>query len=46
MSRSCYYERDRVELFSQGDLFRDVPLAYPLPADELVARRAVVAAGS
>ena len=28
-----YYERDRVELFSQGDLFRDVPLAYPLPAD-------------
>jgi hypothetical protein len=31
-----YYERDRVELFSQGDLFRDVPLAYPLPADELV----------
>jgi hypothetical protein len=31
-----YYERDRIELFSQGDLFRDVPLAYPLPADELV----------
>jgi hypothetical protein len=31
-----YYERDRVELFSQGDLFRDVPLAYPLPAHELV----------
>jgi hypothetical protein len=31
-----YYEHDRVELFSQGDLFRDVPLAYPLPADELV----------
>ena len=27
-----YYERDRVELFSQGDLFRDVPLAYPLYA--------------
>lgn len=21
-----YYERDRVELFSQGNLFRDVPL--------------------
>jgi hypothetical protein len=21
-----HYERDRVELFSQGDLFRDVPL--------------------
>ena len=32
----AYYEHDRVELFSQGDLFRDVPLAYPLPADELV----------
>jgi hypothetical protein len=31
-----YYERDRVELFSQGDLFRDVPLAYPLPATELL----------
>src|SRR5882762_4312875 len=31
-----YYERDRVELFSQGDVFRDVPLAYPLPAEELV----------
>jgi hypothetical protein len=31
-----YYERDRIELFSQGDLFRDVPLAHPLPADELV----------
>jgi hypothetical protein len=31
-----YYERDRVELLSQGDLFRDVPLAYPLPAEELV----------
>lgn len=31
-----YYERDRVELFSQGDLFRDVPLAYPSPAEELI----------
>jgi hypothetical protein len=31
-----YYVRERVELFSQGDLFRDVPLAYPMPADELV----------
>lgn len=31
-----YYERERVELLSQGDLFRDVPLAYPMPADELV----------
>ena len=38
-SDADYYERDRVELFSQGDLFRDVPLAYPLPADELAGRR-------
>jgi hypothetical protein len=35
-SDADYYERDRLELFSQGDLFRDVPLAYPLPAEELV----------
>ena len=35
-----YYERDRVELFSQGDLFRDVPLASPLPEDELVVDEA------
>jgi hypothetical protein len=35
-SDADYYERDRVELFCQGDLFRDVPLAYPLPATELV----------
>jgi hypothetical protein len=35
-----YYERDRVELFSQGDLFRDVPLAYPSPADELLVDEA------
>ncbi len=35
-SDADYYERERVELFSQGDLFRDVPLAYPLPADVLV----------
>src|SRR5881392_3380217 len=39
-SDADYYERDRVELFSQGDLFRDVPLAYPLPADELVVDEA------
>jgi hypothetical protein len=30
-----YYE-SRLELFSQGDLFRDVPLAYPSPADSIV----------
>ena len=35
-----YYERDRVELFSQGDLFRDVPLAYPSPAHELLVDEA------
>jgi hypothetical protein len=35
-SDADYYESHRVELFSQGDLFRDVPLAYPLPAAELV----------
>jgi hypothetical protein len=35
-SDADYYERDRVELFSQGDLFRGVPLPYPLPADELI----------
>jgi hypothetical protein len=40
-----YYERDRVELFSQGDLFRDVPLAYPLPADELVVDESEGAGG-
>jgi hypothetical protein len=39
-----YYERDRVELFSQGDLFRDVPRAYPLPADELTSTRRTEAA--
>ncbi len=35
-SDADYYERDRVELFSQGDLFRDMPLAYPMPATELL----------
>lgn len=30
-----YYET-RLELFSQGDIFRDVPLAYPMPAGELL----------
>lgn len=39
-SDTDYYERDRVELVSQGDLFRDVPLAYPLPADELLVDEA------
>lgn len=32
----AYFEHQRTELFSQGDIFRDVPLAYPNPADELV----------
>jgi hypothetical protein len=31
-----YYERERVSLFSQGDLFRDVPLDYPTPPREIV----------
>ncbi|HEX5585392.1 hypothetical protein [Gaiella sp.] len=39
-SDADYYERDRVELVSQGDLFRDVPLAYPMPADELLVDEA------
>jgi hypothetical protein len=39
-SDADYYERDRVELVSKGDLFRDVPLAYPLPADELLVEEA------
>jgi hypothetical protein len=29
-----YYERDRTELFSQGDVFRDVPLGYPTMLEE------------
>jgi hypothetical protein len=29
-----YYER-RTELLSQGDIFADVPLAYPMPAGEI-----------
>jgi hypothetical protein len=32
---SAYYEL-RAERFSQGDIFRDVPLAYPVPAQEIV----------
>jgi len=30
-----YYDHDRTELFSQGDIFRDVPLAYPAVLGEL-----------
>lgn len=30
-----YYE-SRLELFSQEDIFHDVPLAYPLPAEEIL----------
>jgi hypothetical protein len=30
-----YYER-RLEFLSQGDIFRDVPLAYPFPPGEIV----------
>jgi hypothetical protein len=32
---ASYYE-ERLELLSQGDIFFDVPLAYPMPARELV----------
>jgi len=31
-----YYERERVPLLSQGDIFRDVALAYPSPAGEII----------
>jgi hypothetical protein len=31
----AYYEK-RLELLSQGDIFEDVPLAYPTPATEIV----------
>lgn len=32
---SRYFEQ-RTELFSQGDIFVDVPLAYPMPAGEVM----------
>jgi hypothetical protein len=32
--RAEYYE-SRTDLYSQGDIFRDVPLAYPTPAAEI-----------
>lgn len=35
-----YYER-RNDLLSQGDLFVDVPLAYPTPADEIATEDGV-----
>ncbi len=31
-----YYEQERIPLLSQGDIFRDVPLAYPSPAEQLL----------
>jgi hypothetical protein len=34
-SDGAYYEQ-RIQELSQGDVFRDVPLAYPLPAVEIV----------
>lgn len=40
-----YYET-RLELLSQGDLFRDVPLAYPSPADEIVSAEDEETAGA
>lgn len=33
---SDYFQFDRTELLSQGDIFRDVPLAYPTPAREIL----------
>lgn len=32
---NSYYER-RLELLSQGDIFRDIPLAYPFPTGQIV----------
>jgi hypothetical protein len=32
-----YYEPESTDLFSQGDIFRDVPLAYPTVLGELRA---------
>ena len=32
--KTGYYET-RIDLFSQGDIFHDVPLAYPTPAGEI-----------
>src|SRR2546430_347063 len=34
-TEDSYYE-GRIPLLSQGDIFRDVPLAYPSPAREIV----------
>lgn len=33
---TAYFEAHRTNLFSQGDIFRDVPLAYPTPAREIL----------
>lgn len=41
-----YYERERVPLFSQGDVFRDVPLDYPVPPREIVADEDAEEAGA
>jgi hypothetical protein len=41
-----YYERERVPLFSQGDVFRDVPIDYPVPPREIVADEDADAAGA
>lgn len=40
-----YYEV-RLPLLSQGDIFRDVPLAYPMPAEEIVEEQADTYGGS
>lgn len=35
------YFEDRTALLSQGDIFRDVPLAYPVPADAIAVEAEV-----
>lgn len=41
----AYYET-RLDLYSQGDIFRDVPLAYPVPADEILEDSEDLGAGT
>lgn len=43
---SNYYERERVPLFSQGDIFRDVPLSYPTLGREILFDEEAVERGA
>jgi hypothetical protein len=45
-SDADFYERDRVELFSQGDLFRDMPLAYRCRRTSSSSRRGAAVGAS